>query len=108
MTLVEFLERRLSDTIAEARYAQAEAITAGQSQRSFAYLSLDVLIKTCQAQRAILGDYAKALHIESQGHVTAYSEGERGAYETAVLALAAVYSNHADFDSSWAAGETTP
>lgn len=87
--IAEFLERRISDTLAECRYAQAEARTAGHGETSLAFVVPQMLVRECEAKRQII-----ALHpCDNCG---------AGDDPCATLRwLARPYVQHADYRDEW-------
>lgn len=75
MTLTEFLLARIADTIAEAGYAQAELVTAGEDQRGLPYRLLGQLLAECEAKRRII-EWHKAWPVLAETEPTFEQDGD--------------------------------
>lgn len=98
MDITEFLEARITQDVAQAKYVQKYGATNGLAPFSPARV-----LAECAAKRAILSDYANAVAGEpwrSQDAIKTY-ERFAAAWTFTLRHLAAVYADHPDYQKGW-------
>ncbi len=92
MDLTEFISARLDEDEAYAHYS-------GQ------------WVETCEAMRAILAEYAKVSHGDTDysdvwvAGLSMYADGWKAGLGVAVRNLAVIWHDHPDYDPAWAPAE---